>query len=172
PIKTIGNSTTAPRDLVSDDDIKITLYALCEAVAARLRAQKSVCSTVQIGIRDASLLWIERQEKISVPISNSTELFETAFHLFLANRPGKPVRSLSVRASGLSQAEDAPQLSFLPEDRRRLKLDDLERAKDQIREKYGYAGIRRGIQLTDPALDLDARGDNIIHPPGFVWMPK
>ena len=27
-IKTVGNSTTAPRDLVSDEDIKITLTAL------------------------------------------------------------------------------------------------------------------------------------------------
>ena len=168
PIKTIGNSTTAPRDLVSDDDIKITIYALCESVAARLRAQNSVCGTVQLGIRDSSLLWYERQEKVKVPVSNSTEIFEAAFRLFVANRTGRPVRSLSVRASGLSPAEDTPQLSFLPEDKKRLKLDDLERAKDRIRERYGYASIRRGIQLTDPALDLDARGDNIIHPPGFL----
>lgn len=33
-IKSVGNSTTAPRDLVSDDDIKITLWLLCESVAA------------------------------------------------------------------------------------------------------------------------------------------
>ena len=32
-IKSIGNSTTAPRDLISDQDIKITLYILCESVA-------------------------------------------------------------------------------------------------------------------------------------------
>ena len=50
PIKTIGISTTAPRDLVSEDDIKITLYALCESVAARLREQRSLCTTIQIGI--------------------------------------------------------------------------------------------------------------------------
>ena len=30
PMKSIGNSTTAPRDLVSEDDVKITLMALCE----------------------------------------------------------------------------------------------------------------------------------------------
>ena len=36
-IKTVGNSTTAPRDLVTDEDIKITLMVLSESVSARLR---------------------------------------------------------------------------------------------------------------------------------------
>lgn len=164
PIKTIGNSTTAPRDLVSEDDIKITLYALCESVAARLRAQNCVCGTVQLGIRDSSLRWYERQEKVTMPISNSTGIFESVYHLFTSNRPGRPVRSLSVRAAGLSPAEAAPQLSLLPEDEKRLKLDDLERAKDMIQRKYGYSSIRRGILLTDPALDLNVRESSLANP--------
>lgn len=45
-IKTIGNSTTSPRDLVTDKDIKITLYILSESVAERLRACDFLCRTV------------------------------------------------------------------------------------------------------------------------------
>ena len=37
PIKSIGNSTTTPRDLVSELDVKIILMALSESVGARLR---------------------------------------------------------------------------------------------------------------------------------------
>lgn len=51
-IHSIGNSTTAPRDLVTDEDIKITLYVLCESVSARMREYvlyaipcSSVCGT-------------------------------------------------------------------------------------------------------------------------------
>ena len=168
PIKSVGNSTTAPRDLVSDDDVKITLYALCESVAARLREQRCLCSTVQLGIRDNTLLRYERQEKLTAPASNSTDLFDAAFRLFCTNRPSRPVRSLSVRACGLSPAEEAPQLSLFPEDVKRRKREDLEQAVDRIRAKYGYTGIRRGIQLLDPALDLDAKGSHIIHPIGFL----
>ena len=112
PVKSVGNSTTAPRDLVSDDDVKITLYALCESVAARLREQRCLCSTVQLGIRDNTLLRYERQEKLTAPASNSTDLFDAAFRLFCTNRPSRPVRSLSVRACGLSPAEETPQLSL------------------------------------------------------------
>ena len=168
PVKSVGNSTTAPRDLVSDDDVKITLYALCESVAARLREQRSLCSTVQLGIRDNTLLRYERQEKLAFPVSNSSDLFASAFRLFCANRPARPVRSLSVRAAGLAPADEAPQLSLFPEDVRRQKREDLERAVDSIRARYGYTGIRRGIQLLDPALDLDAKGSHIIHPIGFL----
>lgn len=134
-------------------------------MAARLRAQNCVCGTVQLGIRDPSLRWYERQEKVTVPISNSTGIFESAYHLFTSNRPGRPVRSLSVRVSGLSPSEDAPQLSFLPEDEKHLKQDDLERAKDMIQRKYGYSSIRRGILLTDPALDLNIRESS----PGYLF---
>ena len=37
PIKSVGNSTTSPRDLETDEDVKIVLYVLAESVAARLR---------------------------------------------------------------------------------------------------------------------------------------
>ena len=37
PIKSVGNSTTTPKDLVCDEDVKIVLYILAESVAARLR---------------------------------------------------------------------------------------------------------------------------------------
>ena len=66
-IKSIGNSTTAPRDLISEDDIKITLYALCESVSARLREQNFICRTVQITVRDKYLISYERQGKLDYP---------------------------------------------------------------------------------------------------------
>ena len=167
-VKTVGNSTTAPRDLITDDDVKITLYALCDSVAARLREQGALCTTVQLSVRDNALMWYGCQRKLSMPLCNSTGIFEAAFALYLDHRPPRPVRSLSVRASGLTPVGDGVQLSLFGEERRSLKHTDLERAMDKVRAKYGYASIRRGIMLTDPALDLDARGEHIIHPIGFL----
>lgn len=37
PVKSIGNSTTTPRDLENNLDVQIVLMALAESVAARLR---------------------------------------------------------------------------------------------------------------------------------------
>ena len=37
PVKSVGNSTTTPRDMETDEDVRIVLYILAESVAARLR---------------------------------------------------------------------------------------------------------------------------------------
>lgn len=55
PIKSIGNSTTTPRDLENDLDVQIIFMALAESVSARLRKHGFKCNTVAISIRDNSL---------------------------------------------------------------------------------------------------------------------
>ena len=81
-IKTVGNSTTAPRDLISNEDIKITLMVLSESVSARLWEYGFICRTVQIGIRDNELNWIERQGKLEIPNRTAKSIFELAFFTF------------------------------------------------------------------------------------------
>ncbi len=51
PVKSIGNSTTTPRDLTTDTDVKIILMALSESVAARLRKNGFCAGVVEISIR-------------------------------------------------------------------------------------------------------------------------
>lgn len=97
-IKTIGNSTTAPRDLITDDDIKITLYILSESVAERLRKEQFYCRGVQIKIRDNQLFSYERQGRLQNSTCISHDIFQKAYELFLRNKPKNPVRSLGVRA--------------------------------------------------------------------------
>ncbi len=169
PMKSIGNSTTAPRDLISEEDIKITLLALCESVGARLREQGCACTTVTVGIWDNRLLSYDRQEKLPRPANSTMAIWETAVGLVTRSRSGDtPIRSLSVKVSGLSPADEMDQLSLFPDLQREQRRKDIDRVMDQIRAKYGYFSIRRAVTLLDPALDLDARGDHVIHPVGFL----
>ena len=50
-IKSIGNSTTTPRDLENNEDVKIILYALADSVTRRLREQGFKARTVCISVR-------------------------------------------------------------------------------------------------------------------------
>ena len=169
PMKSIGNSTTAPRDLISEDDIKITLMALCESVGTRLREQGCVCTTVTVGIRDNRLTSYDRQEKLPRPTNSTMAIWGTAVGLVMCSRSRDvPIRSLSVKVSGLSPADEMDQLSLFPDLQREQRRKDIDRVMDQIRAKYGYFSIRRAVTLLDPALDLDARGDHVIHPVGFL----
>ena len=96
-IKSVGNSTTTPRDLICDEDVKITIYALAESVAARLREYGFICRTVQVSIRDNNLMCIERQIKLNEPCSISTVIADAAYKLFKQNTFGTySVRSIGV----------------------------------------------------------------------------
>lgn len=55
-VKSVGNSTTAPRDLTADGEVRVTLYSLAESVAARLREQGCRCTVVTLHTRDSALL--------------------------------------------------------------------------------------------------------------------
>ena len=167
-IHSIGNSTTAPRDLVTDEDIKITLYVLCESVSARMREYDFVCDTVQLGVRDNELQSYERQGKLPYPNRTAKALFEKAFELYKRNHlSGKPVRSLSVRACRLSVRENE-QLSLMPDVAAIQKQEELESAVDALRGRFGPFSIRRGILLADRQLSgLNPKDDHIIHPESF-----
>lgn len=167
-IRSVGNSTTAPRDLVTEEDIKITLYVLCESVSSRMREYGFVCRTVQIGIRDNKLQSYERQGKLSYPNRTAKALFEKAFELYKQNHTaGRPIRSLSIRASDLILKE-CEQLSFLPEISRMQRQEELEQTVDSIRRRFGHFTIQRGILLKDKALsNLNPKDDHIIHPESF-----
>ncbi len=169
PMKSIGNSTTAPRDLVSEDDVKITLMALCESVGARLREQGCACSTITVSIRDNRLLSYGRQIKLPQPTANTLDIWEAALELFRRHHTGGAlVRSLAVKAGGLSPAGEMEQLSLFPEEQKAQRRAAIDQTLDKLRGKYGYFCVRRGITLVDPALDLDAREEHIIHPIGFL----
>lgn len=166
-IKTVGNSTTAPRDLISDDDIKITLMILCESISARLREYGFICRTVQIGIRDNELEWYERQGKLDIPNRTAKSIFELAFALFKKHTNGKPIRSLSVRACDLEPV-DYVQLSLLPDIQKLENQERLETAVDEVRNRFGHFSLQKGIMLTDRDLsNLDPKGEHIIHPLSF-----
>ena len=166
-IKTVGNSTTAPRDLVTDEDIKITLMVLSESVSARLREYGFICRTVQIGIRANELEWFERQGKLEIPNRTAKSIFELSFSLFKKHTNGKPIRSLSVRACDLKPM-DFVQLSLLPDVAKLQKQEELEAAMDNLRNRFGHFSVQKGIMLCNTELsNLDPKNDHIIHSMSF-----
>lgn len=167
-IKSIGNSSTLPRDLVTDEDVKIPLYVLCESVAERLRDHNLKCRTVQVMLRDNELFHYERQGPLVTATCSAQVIFEKAYQLYQCGRLSeKPLRSIGVKACNLEQ-DNGTQLSFLPELAQIHKLEAKERIIDAIRHRYGHFAIQRGIMLTDTDLSgFDPRRDHIIHPEVF-----
>ena len=167
-IQSIGNSTTAPHDLATADDVKITLRLLCESVASRLRDHGFRCKTVQVSLRDTSLFWYERQAPLFYATSDSESLYRAAASLvFRHDFRQRPCRSLGVRACNLV-TDEVTQCSLYPEIVRMQQDEELERAVDRLRDRFGPKIVQRGMMLTDRRLAaVDPKGDHILHPESF-----
>lgn len=165
-IKSISNSTTCPRDLVSEDEVAITMRLLAESVAGRLRAHGLHCCTVQIGVRDPSLHWYQRQMRLDCPSALSGELFAAAMQLFRRHHPpGQPVRSISLGACCLVHSW-TEQVSLFQDNAGKERQEKREQVVDDIRRRFGHNAIRRGVMLQDESLagvrlhgDSDIEGD-------------
>ena len=131
PIKSIGNSTTTPRDLVSELDVKIILMALSESVGARLRENGFQCRTVEISIRDNGLYHFTRQCKLDRASNLTEEIARTAFELFQKNYNWEhPIRSLGVRGCDLVSEEMPYQLDLFMDETKREKIKKMDQVVD------------------------------------------
>ncbi len=90
--------------------------------------------------------------------------------LFRANyRWQKPIRSLGVRAASLVPANTCEQLDLFTDNARRDRQRMLDATVDDIRRRFGYAGIQRGTVLLDRGLgSLNAREEHVVHPVGLL----
>ena len=151
PVKSVGNSTTAAHDLTSPEDIRITLYGLCESVSARLREAGLNARTVQLTVKDNTMKRRECQCRLDPPNHTARALFDAVYSLYQAHRPDRPVRLLGVTATGLEDQEEA-QLCFLPEARELERVEHLETAVDALRGRYGGKALVRGVMFLDKDL--------------------
>lgn len=163
-IKGIGNSLTTPKDLVTDEDVKILLCVLSESVGFRLRSNNLKGKTLQIGIRDSELEYITRQAPLSDYTYISGEIFKSAFDLFKRSWGwDRSIRLLGLRITDLACADTHIQLSFFFEDQV-LKKQLLEQSMDKIRARFGYYSVQRALLLTDGDLNRNPQSENVVFP--------
>lgn len=166
-VKSVGNSTTTPRDLVNDEDVKLIVFVLAESIAARLRRHGLKCRTVAIHVRNNELFSFERQGKLSGPTFLSGKIADKAMELFRANyRWDKPIRSIGVRGADLVTAAGMVQLDLFERDV--AMMEELERCVDQLRNRFGPYCIQRCALLQDGQLTgFDPKTEHVIHPVSF-----
>jgi DNA polymerase-4 len=171
PIKSIGNSSTSPRDLVCDQDVQIMLYALSESVGARLMEQGFYASTVEFSYVGTNLTFSHtRQSKLERPTCISGEIANAAFALFkkhYGHWPA-PLRKIGVRASNLIAADTPRQMNLFNDETKIRLTEDLERTINGLRARFGNKIIQRGIMFMDKDLSrIDAKKDHTVYPSGF-----
>lgn len=168
-IKSVGNSTTTSRDLTTDEDVKIIIYVLSESVAARLRENGFRCRTVEISIRHNELYSFTRQCKVHNATNITEEIAREAYRLFKENYNWhKPIRSVGVRGADLVTDYYFEQLDMFTDAAMREKQMKVDAAVDDIRRRFGFYSVQRGLMYQDRDLSaVNAKEDHTVHPVAY-----
>lgn len=151
--KSIGHTTTLPADLTTREQFRRVLLNLADQTSRRLRRQKLMCATVQIVIRNPDMKTITRACSLPSPTDDTMIVYETACQLMDANwQSGHAVRLLGVTLQNLSPKQETPvQLDLFSYDQS-PKRDELIRAMDRLRDKFGEdAVLTAGMLGDDPS---------------------
>ncbi|MBO4926966.1 MAG: DNA polymerase IV [Clostridiales bacterium] len=148
PLKSIGNSTTTPRDMTNREDVWKVICTLSAQVAARLRKHHFYAGTVTIWVRDTDLKSYEKQRGLPKETNDEKEIAELAMELFDESYDWHaPLRSFGVRTTHLSDEQDYHQMTIFENVEKTEKDDRVNRALDGIRARYGYNIVMRGTQM-------------------------
>lgn len=169
PVKSIGNSLTAPRDLVCEADRAAVIWLLAESVGTRLRQHGLAGQVVGISLRDASLQSFSRQRRLALPTSITEELAAAGIALCQEQRlGGTPIRSIGLRAMELVPDTVPYQLTLFADEEQRQKRRRAQSAVDEIRRRFGADKVQRGVLYGDPDLcGRQVSEEGRIHPTGY-----
>lgn len=141
-VKSVGNGMTFRRDLCGEKDILCGISHLSESIAVRMRRKGVKCTVVQVTIKDPDLCSIQRQEKLEHPTNLAKEITHKAMEIMRHSwNMKKPIRMLTVTGGGIVPENAAEQISFFDEEKN-PKRENLEKALDKIRDKYGKDSVK------------------------------
>lgn len=168
-VKSIGNSTTTPRDLVNFQDVNAVMTVLCDCVARRLRAQGFKARTLQISVRDKHLATINRQMTLDAPTNITKTITENALKLFVQSYNFQtPIRSLGVSLSDFSEDFKPYQMDLFNNEKQNKRLESLDKTVDVLKKRFGNYSLMTANLLKDPNLShFNPYDDHTVHPVGF-----
>jgi DNA polymerase IV len=149
--KSIGNSTTLPKDVTNQKELFQVLESLAETVSIRLKRKNVLATTLGITIRFKDRKTITRSKKLPNPIYRKEEIAATAKQLFLKHWNGNPIRLLGVTGFDLIDHDQVVEQLDLFSYKKEAKKEPLLKVVSELREKFGKNIIENaGLHHVDP----------------------
>ncbi len=163
--KSISRETTFGKDVRDRSLLAATLRYLEERVGNTLRRQGKQTRCVTLKLRYADFTTITRRHTLSHTTDSDQTIFDTGLKLLKrALSQGKqPVRLIGIGVSSL--VETGRQLDMLDSSARRQ--EQLNRAIDRIRNRYGFTAIQTGRTLLLKDIFPENEGDYTLHTPSL-----
>ncbi len=139
--KSIGHEHTFARDLTTLLEVQRYLLDLSERVGRRLRGHKMRGRTITVKLRHSDFTTLTRSATLPRPTDLDQAIYDQAVEILRREwRTGMRLRLAGVTISNLTPRLPS-QLDLF--DQREAKLRRLNRAVDEIRERYGDEALQR-----------------------------
>ncbi|WP_349407696.1 DNA polymerase IV [Pseudalkalibacillus sp. SCS-8] len=144
--KSIGTSTTLPKNVKTVENAKQVLNSLAESLEKRLKRKNAMTTSIQLTIRYADRKTVTRSQTFLNPVQRKEELKQIAYGLFQKHWNEEPVRLLGITATQIVDRQEATMQLDLFSYEDHTKDEKLYETMDRIHTKYGDKSIRRGIE--------------------------
>ncbi len=163
--KSISRETTFGKDTGDRTLLKATLRYLGERVGNTLRQRGEHARCVTLKLRYADFTTITRRHTLSQTTDSDQAIFDTGLMLLQKElSPGKqPVRLIGIGVSNL--VEGGRQLDML--DSSAQRQEQLNKAIDRIRNRYGFTAIQTGRTLPLKDIFPENEGGYTLHTPSL-----
>ncbi|MBQ7452905.1 MAG: DNA polymerase IV [Clostridia bacterium] len=169
-IKSVGNSLTYYKDVVSREDISALFMLLAESVIARMKSYGFVrARNISISITDNNLQTFSKMMKMNPVCGTANALAGYAIQLFdKCFTYSSKIRALGIHVSDFCEGE---QVSFYEPQTARQKQENIENAVEKLRGRFGRNSVQRAIMLTDEKLKNISIIDDHVVTPSFKEHP-
>lgn len=143
PPKSIGHSYTFPSNLLTENEVRVNLLALCDRVATRMRKQGFIATHLSVYARYGDFTSTGTGKQFKEPFEDGLALFRAAWAILKDQIDvDRGVRLLGISASGLFQSP-MPHSMFKKDDRMHGALRSL----DKLSDRYGSGVWQRAATL-------------------------
>ncbi len=154
PRKSFGAQSAFPAGSLSSGEIRATLASLVDRATGRLRAASKATRTVTVGVRFDDMSRATRSKTFEKPTDRTDLLLEAARDLLDAAADGEMERLTLIGVSlGSLESDPAIQMTLPlaePAGRDPEAPEALDRALDDLRDRYGSAAITRASLVDRP----------------------
>ncbi len=158
--KSIGHSTTLPKDIWKREEITSCLLRLSERVGRRARRYGYKGRRVTLTVRYTDFKTFTKQTTLPALINDTGEIYRAAVAVLDTIRLRKSVRLLGISLSSLGKDEGGLPLFQEPDDDKKAALA---KAVDTVNDKFGEHTVTFGSALTEE------KGQRVISP---AWRPS